>query len=224
MLPPPHAESQGKPKEPAVIFKEPEGKLKEIEGYSRSRNSHEKLTDNYIHPRRQTNEEPVNQPPDPWKHWLERHGPALLLAARQWTSDRAAAEDAVQDGFVRFWKTRDRADDRLAYLYACVRSAAFDLARSANRRDRRERVAARQEQMLARESDVERDERRALIERALAQLPLEQREIIVMKIWGELTFWQIAEALKIGTNTVASRYRYAIEKLSTGELKAAAYE
>ena len=147
-----------------------------------------------------------------WRDWLSRHGPALVLFARQWTSSVADAQDAVQDGFIRFWLARSRARDSVAYLYACVRSAAMDVAR-ANRR--REKSADRS---LAANVPVspfaaEQAELAQTIEEALAQLPSEQREVVVMKVWGGLTFGEIAEALRISPNTAASRYRYAIERL-----------
>jgi RNA polymerase sigma-70 factor (ECF subfamily) len=60
---------------------------------------------------------------------------------------------------------------------------------------------------------LEHDERRALVQSALGHLPQEQREVLVMKIWGGLSFPQIAEALQLSANTAASRYRYALAKL-----------
>jgi RNA polymerase sigma-70 factor (ECF subfamily) len=51
------------------------------------------------------------------------------------------------------------------------------------------------------------------LERALAALPAEQREVIALKIDGQLTFAQIAGVLGLSANTAASRYRYALEKL-----------
>jgi RNA polymerase sigma-70 factor (ECF subfamily) len=45
------------------------------------------------------------------------------------------------------------------------------------------------------------------------QLPSEQREVVVLKIWGGLTFAQIAEQLELSAHTAASRYRYALSKL-----------
>jgi len=51
------------------------------------------------------------------------------------------------------------------------------------------------------------------IEVALKQLPDEQREVVVMKVWGGLTFAGIAEALNINANTAASRYRLALKAL-----------
>ena len=150
---------------------------------------------------------------DQWREILDRHGPALLLFAKQWSIGRADAEDALQNGFLKFWKTRRRARDELAWLYACVRSAAMDLGRGNRRRVAREnQAAAGQEAMFDRPPD--RAEREALIESALRQLPGDQREVVVMKIWGDLTFAQIAAALNISPNTAASRYRYAIARLS----------
>jgi RNA polymerase sigma-70 factor (ECF subfamily) len=76
---------------------------------------------------------------------------------------------------------------------------------------RREEAAARPESLFA---DLPDDgERRAAIEAALGRLPEAQREVLVLKIWGGLSFPQIAAALDIPANTAASRYRYALTKL-----------
>jgi len=50
---------------------------------------------------------------------------------------------------------------------------------------------------------------------ALSRLPRAQREVVVLKIYREKTFQQIAQMLQLSLNTVASRYRYALEKLRT---------
>jgi RNA polymerase sigma-70 factor (ECF subfamily) len=147
-----------------------------------------------------------------WRTWLGRHGAALLLFARQWSASRADSEDAVQNGFLKFWRSRQNATDEIAYLYACVRSAAMDLGRGARRRDVHEHRAA-EIMRSAFEVSPERAEREAAIEAALNQLPGDQREVIVMKIWSDLTFAQIGEALAISPNTAASRYRYALARL-----------
>lgn len=156
----------------------------------------------------------MSDPAESWRQCLRLHGAALLLFARQWSTTQADAEDAMQNGFVKFWKTRDRARDPLAYLYACVRSAAMDLGRGRRRRSLNEQAAARPESSLF-DPPLERTERQALIESALAQLPGDQREVVVMKIWGGLTFAQIAATLRIPLNTAASRYRYALARLGT---------
>jgi RNA polymerase sigma-70 factor (ECF subfamily) len=51
------------------------------------------------------------------------------------------------------------------------------------------------------------------LRRALGALPNDQRQVMVLHIWGELTFSQISDLLDLSSNTVASRYRYALAKL-----------
>ena len=150
---------------------------------------------------------------DDWARWLARHGAALVLFARQWAPSPADAEDVVQEAFVRFWRSRDRAQDPAGYLYACVKRCAIDWTRSSQRRLRREEATARSGEAALFACPVERDERLGLIESALVRLPDEQREVVVMKIWGGLTFAQIVTALGVTLSTAASRYRYAIAKL-----------
>ena len=58
----------------------------------------------------------------------------------------------------------------------------------------------------------DQDERQ-LIEQALRSLPAEQREVIHLKVYEDMTFQQIAQTLGLSINTAASRYRYALEKL-----------
>jgi RNA polymerase sigma-70 factor (ECF subfamily) len=150
---------------------------------------------------------------DPWTVWLDQHGAALVLFARQWVASHADAEDVVQEAFVRFWRSRQRVAEPVAYLYACVRHCALDWQRGRRRQSRREEAAARPEAQTWFAGPLEQDERRAAIAAALGTLPESQREVLVMKIWGGLTFSQIAEALRTSANTAASRYRYALAKL-----------
>jgi len=150
---------------------------------------------------------------DSWAVWLDRHGPSLVLLARQWTVSRADAEDVVQEAFVRFWRSRERVADPAAYLYASVKHCALDSLRGRQRQVRREQATARPEAEPLFAGGIEVDERRSTIEGALRGLPENQAEVLVMKIWGGLTFPQIAAALETSVNTVASRYRYALARL-----------
>jgi RNA polymerase sigma-70 factor (ECF subfamily) len=163
-------------------------------------------------------------PHDSWKNWFQLHGPKLLLCARQWTRCAADAEDVLQDAFVRFWRhQRGLPGDPVALLVTSIRRAACDLARRQSRRGAREERAGPEmaEPCFLPAASVEGEERRAAIEEAMRRLPGEQREVLVLKIWGELTFEQIGAALDVSTNTAASRYRYALaalrRELSTAE-------
>jgi RNA polymerase sigma-70 factor (ECF subfamily) len=57
------------------------------------------------------------------------------------------------------------------------------------------------------------DETQLALAAAVDRLPHEQREVLVMKIWNELTFAEIATALEVSQNTATSRYRYALAAL-----------
>ncbi len=147
-----------------------------------------------------------------WKTVFSELAPGLVLFARQWVRSSADAEDIVQDAFVKFWRRNHKIDNR-ALLYATVRSTALDLIRRDSRRARREvEASADVDLTIAPQFYVDDESQRALI-CALDRLPGEQREVLVMKIWNELTFAEIAQALEISQNTAASRYRYALAAL-----------
>jgi RNA polymerase sigma-70 factor (ECF subfamily) len=164
-----------------------------------------------------------SQPDAAWKQWFATHGGRLFLFARQQTRTESDAEDVLQDAMVRLWKSGmvDHAEDGtstpcLAAAFTQIRRAAIDLARKNMRRANREDRALELEGMsdvVWFDSTLEQDERAAQIETALKTLPDYYKEVVLLKIWGELTFEQIAETLDIPMNTAASRYRYALEKL-----------
>jgi RNA polymerase sigma-70 factor (ECF subfamily) len=147
-----------------------------------------------------------------WKICFAQLGPALLLFARRWTNCRADAEDVVQEAFVRFWRRQHSIENR-ALLYATVRSTALDRLRRDQRRARREASAATDHPQFFESSFVAGDEGQQLLAAAVEQLPDEQREVVILKIWNELTFAEIAQILEISQNTAASRYRYALGAL-----------
>jgi len=147
-----------------------------------------------------------------WKSCFSEVAPGLLLFARQWVQSAADAEDVVQEAFVKFWRRNHKIENR-ALLYAAVRSIALDFIRRDSRRARREATAVGDtDDFIEPQFEFEDDMQRALAE-AIDFLPCEQREVLVMKIWNELTFAEIASALGISQNTAASRYRYALAAL-----------
>ncbi|HTV48774.1 MAG TPA: sigma-70 family RNA polymerase sigma factor [Phycisphaerae bacterium] len=148
-----------------------------------------------------------------WNLWLRKHLPAMVLFARQWAAGRPDAEDAVQMAFAEFWPQRDKVDDALAFVYSRTRRRAIDLSRRQARRSKYERTPMLQAIETNQTSELENAQRTAMIEKVLQKLPEAQREVIVLKIWGGLSFSQIAETLEISANTAASRYRCGLARL-----------
>ena len=147
-----------------------------------------------------------------WKVSFAELAPGLVLFARQFVRTSADAEDIVQDAFVRFWRKEHSIQNR-GLLYATVRSVALDLLRRDARRVRREATASLEmEQTTLPQFDFDDGSQRELAA-AVDRLPAEQREVLVMKIWNELTFAEIGGVLGISQNTAASRYRYALAAL-----------
>jgi RNA polymerase sigma-70 factor (ECF subfamily) len=139
----------------------------------------------------------------------DRYGPALYRVAFSLLGSRESAEDAVQDVFASLVRSRYKlagVENLRAYLFAALRRAAARIGTKRQAEPLTDDVAAAQPRAVD-------GERAAALEHALASLPAEQREIVALKIDGELTFAEIAVLLGISANTAASRYRYALEKL-----------
>src|SRR4030081_2019015 len=137
-----------------------------------------------------------------WKVCFSEYGPGLLLFARQWVRSPADAEDIVQETFVKFWRRNHRIDNR-GLLYATVRSIALDLIRRDSRRARREaQTVVESDPFVEPQVDFDDDTQRAL-GLAIDRLPHDQRELLVMKIWNDLTFAEIGQALGVSQNTAA---------------------
>lgn len=152
-----------------------------------------------------------------WTGIINEHGNAFILYARQWARSHADAQDVVQTAIIELCrKNPDREEVPLSHFYRAIRYRGLDMIRSNRRRETRERTAAltlhgeELEPVFQPQAESEVSER---IQEALWALPEEQREVVIMKIWGELTFKEIAEALALSINTVSARYRYGLEKL-----------
>ena len=107
----------------------------------------------------------------------------------------------------------DVGGDDLAYLYSCVRTVALNRRREAARRNRREAVTGALAATETRfEDPLENRQRQESIETALKSLPAEQREVVVLKIWGGLTFQAIGDgAFSSHPIRQPLRYRYALQ-------------
>jgi RNA polymerase sigma-70 factor, ECF subfamily len=151
-----------------------------------------------------------------WEQWLARYAPALLLFARQQTGCEADAQDLVQEAVVESWRRQSMGTPPpLALVYATIRRRAIDLARRDDRRTHREVAAHLDGPQCWFDAGVDERERNVLIQKAMTHLPEKYRQVVTLKVWGGLTFSEIAEALEIPANTAASRYRYGLIELRT---------
>ena len=141
------------------------------------------------------------------RHLYDQHGPALVAYARSFVY-AAAAEDVVHQVFLRLLSPEvEMPDVPVAYVYRAVRNAALNARRNG------QRLAPLDPQLSVFKHRGGNMEAALTLEKALGELPEEQRQVVVMRIWSGLTLEEAAAATGAPLNTVASRYRYALEKL-----------
>lgn len=143
--------------------------------------------------------------------WLARvlaeHGRALVLYARGWCE---APEDVMQDALIELIGQRQRPDRVAAWLFRVVRNKAISQQRSERRRQGRERRIAQRESWF--EDHAQALDAAAATE-ALSRLVPEVREAVVARIWGELTFAEIAELLGTSTSSAQRWYEQGLTEL-----------
>ena len=155
----------------------------------------------------------MNDPTANWPAWLAEHSPKLMLFARTQTRSEADAEDVLQEAIVEAARKSHGVPPDLPLVYVTLRRRAVDLARSTDRRTAREETVIEITENYWFDYRIEQQETALLIDRAMKRMPKKFREVVMLKIWSELTFAQIAETLDIPLNTAASRYRYGLESL-----------
>ncbi len=143
--------------------------------------------------------------------WFSAHAAALTLYARQWV-EAPQAEDVVQDVFVRLITKRWTPANPKAWLFAAVRNAAISHTRSRLRRESRERRRAEGVEPWF-ESRPEDLMDAGTVQAALATLPREEREPIVLRLWADLTFKEIARIIGEPVTTVFERYRSGLQAI-----------
>ena len=156
----------------------------------------------------------------------EKYYDYLLTVATALLHDVNAAEDVVHDSFLKLSESAHLVNPRRSlkwYLVVCVSNRARDALRG--RRD--EAVDLDASLSLASgacgpASAAIRNEETQLLLDALKQLPYEQREVVILRTRGRMSFKAIAESRQVSIKTVQSRYRYGLDKLKTllnGQLK-----
>jgi len=137
------------------------------------------------------------------------HAAALELYAAQWAS---APADVVQEAFLQLFRQNRVPENPVPWLYRVVRNGALSAARSESRRRRREtaKAPARTEWFEpAEESGLDA----ATAAEALRSIGDAEREVVIARIWGGLTFEEIGEVAGISTSTAHRRYEAAIREL-----------
>ena len=164
---------------------------------------------------------------DAFRAIYDKYAEDLLTLAGNLLNDKAGAEDIVQDVFISFVESIEtfRLTGGLkGYLATCVANRSRDQMR----RNKRQRTAVvnQAEQATSEAAGAVhlaiRSEQMQKLSRALTNLPYEQREVIVLRLHGDLRFRQIAKLQKTSIKTVQSRYRYGLDKLRStlnGEVK-----
>jgi len=135
---------------------------------------------------------------------LRAHGAALELFAAQWTAE---AEDSVQEAMVELAGQSKAPDNPRAWLYRVVRNRAMNQARAARRRAAHEGLAARLRPIGDDVVDT------AEIADALASLADDEREVVVMRVWGQLTWQEIAEVIGKSSSSAERRFQAGLEAL-----------
>ncbi len=144
----------------------------------------------------------------------DRYAKDLLAFLQAALCSMHDAEDVLQTVFFRIVRKRHRlARARCldAYVYRIARNEAYRLVSRRKRAQKTKRIT--ESWLKVSESNREPSDLAEQLQAALAQLPQPQREVIVLKIYGQKTFLEISGLLGLSQNTVASRYRYAMEKL-----------
>jgi len=155
-------------------------------------------------------------------HWCEglyeANAAQIILYGRALGLSHSEAEDVLQETFVALMQQPQAPEKPLHYCLRSFRNRALNYRRSLWRRMARELESHR----WFEPSQGETPQERAAM-RSLADLPREQREVIVLKIWHQYTFEMIGELLEVSPNTVAGRYRYGLQKIKT-RLRSEDYE
>ena len=139
---------------------------------------------------------------------IDRHSPALVLFARQRCD---TPEDVVQEAFCALASQRVPPDDPAAWLFRTVRNRSLDAGKADRRRKRREAAVGGSATWFV-EPRVNGLEAAEAVE-ALKSLPDERRDVIVLRLWSDLTLEQVAAAVGCSVSTAHRRYEAGLSAL-----------
>ncbi len=161
--------------------------------------------------------------PQAFEMLYERHSSLAMSCAMRASLDRTIAADAVQAAFLDIWRNPSGYSSErgpvAAWIAVIARNRSIDIMRRARSQDRVNHAIAAQpapeEHDLAHDGAVANEEADGLREQ-LGRLPDEQREVIELSFFDELTHPEIARRLRIPLGTVKGRARLGLERLRYG--------
>jgi RNA polymerase sigma-70 factor (ECF subfamily) len=155
--------------------------------------------------------------PHTLRQLYDEHAPALYAFLLNLTRREADARDVLQELFLKLSAQPARlagVREMRAFLLRLAHRQAIDAHRRRSTHTAAlERAAAEPVALFDPGTDPDEAGFRAALSAALDELPAEQRAVVHLKLWEQMTFAEIAEALDIPANTAASRYRYGLDKL-----------
>lgn len=158
------------------------------------------------------------QQPSNWCERLyEAKASILILYGRALGLSHGEAEDVLQETFLALLKVSPPENPEY-YCLRSFRNRVLNYRRTLWRRLTRELESEHWFEKSPEGRSLEKE-----VRESLSRLPVEQREVIVLKIWHQLTFQQIAEMMEESPHTIAGRYRYGLNKLKS-YLKGINYE
>jgi len=146
------------------------------------------------------------------------HAAALFRFLARLTGNEAETRDVLQEMFIRLAKSPQSLDGVSAprsYLFRMAHRLVIDRYRREEARQRHETLAQREQPASLEPEPLDGDLKwlQRTLAASLDTLPPEQKAVVALKVWEEMTFAEIAGVLDISANTAASRYRYALDKL-----------
>jgi len=147
----------------------------------------------------------------------DEHSQALYGLLMNFTRNESDTRDLLQELFVKLAQRPSLLEgvrDERAFLLRLAHNLAIDLfRRRGTREEKHEQWVNETAALFAATSEPDERTFRESLSAALGELPAEQRAVVHLKLWEDLTFEQIAELLDLPLNTAASRYRYGLDKL-----------
>lgn len=147
--------------------------------------------------------------PDAVTRLWDEHSAPLVLYAQQWCD---APEDVVQEAFLLLVRQAVALESPVGWLYRVVRNRAINTSRSRGRPSRREDAVAAAGQPWFERSEEDRLDAAAATA-ALGQLSIQEREAIVARLWGGLSFEEIARLSGMSPSTVYRSYQRGLSTL-----------